>query len=76
MIKLSMQTILKNLVETTIKEWKIRVPDKKLEDYDNWSIDFINKIDYQLKKNGIDMSETIVDTIEKEKPTEPKKEEL
>ena len=76
MIKLSMQTILKNLVETTIKEWKIRVPDKKLEDYDNWSIDLINKIDYQLKKNGIDMSETIVDTIEKEKPTEPKKEEL
>ena len=65
MIKLSMQTILTNLFETTIKEWQIRVPDKKLEEYDNWKIDLINKIDHQLKKNGIDIVEAVVDAVDK-----------
>jgi len=59
-----MITILTNLVDNTIKEWKLRLPEKKLEDFDNWKIDLINKIDYQLKKQGIDMSEIIVDTTE------------
>lgn len=63
-MKISMITILTNLVDNTIKEWKLRLPEKKLEDFDNWKIDLINKIDYQLKKQGIDMSEIIVDTTE------------
>ena len=73
-MKISMQTILTNLVETTIKEWQMRLPDKKLEEYTNWQVDLINKIDYQLKKQDIDMSEVIVDTIEKTNENKGKEE--
>ena len=74
-VKLSMQTILTNLVENTIKEWQLRLPDKKLEDYENWRVDIVNKIDYLLQKQGIDLSELIVETVDKPNEVIGKKEE-
>lgn len=71
MIKISMRTILTNLLDSTIKEWQLRVPDKKLEEFDNWRVDFINKIDYQLTKKGISLDEIII--VEEEKKEEPSK---
>jgi hypothetical protein len=66
-MKILMRTILTNLIDSTIKEWQIRVPDKKLEDYDNWRIDIINKIDYLLTKQGHSLDEIIIDNTEEKK---------
>lgn len=63
-MKISMRTILTNLVDETIKEWKTRMPDKALEDYQNWRVDIINKIDYRLTKQNISLDEIIIDTTE------------
>ena len=43
-MKLSDETLLKRIVETTIKEWKGKVKDVKLEDYEDWQIDLIGKL--------------------------------
>lgn len=59
-----MRTILSHLLDATIKEWQAKVPDKKLEEYDNWKTDLIDKIDYRLSKQNITLEEIILDNTE------------
>lgn len=65
MIKITTRTILKNLIYNTIKEWQTKLPDKKLEEYDNWKDAIIEGLEYQLKKRNISLDEIIVDETEK-----------
>ena len=63
-MKINMRTILSHLLDATIKEWQAKVPDKKLEEYDNWKTDLIDKIDYRLSKQNITLEEIILDNTE------------
>lgn len=63
-MKINMRTILSHLLDATIKEWQAKVPDKKLEEYDNWKTDLIDKIDYRLSKQNITLEEIVIDTKE------------
>jgi hypothetical protein len=65
MIKLSTKTILKNIIDSVIAEWQQKLPDKKLDDYDNWRLDILDRIDFQLKKQNISLDELIVDSTDK-----------
>jgi hypothetical protein len=66
-IKLSTRTLLSHLIKETVKEWKLRLPDKPLEAYDNWEKDIVDKIAFQLSKKGINIDEVIVDIDSKTK---------
>ena len=61
-MRINMRTILTNIIESTIKEWLSKVPDKHLEEYENWQTDLVDKIDYKLSKQGISLNEVIIDT--------------
>ena len=64
-----MRTILSHLLDATIKEWQAKVPDKKLEEYDNWKTDLIDKIDYRLSKQNITLEEIILDNTDTKEET-------
>ena len=68
-MKINMRTILSHLLDATIKEWQAKVPDKKLEEYDNWKTDLIDKIDYRLSKQNITLEEIVLDNTDTKEET-------
>ena len=43
-MKLLNDTILRRIIETTINEWKKKVPDVKLEEYQDWQDDLVSRL--------------------------------
>ena len=66
-MKISTRTILKNIIDSVIEEWKVRLPEKSLDSYDNWRTDILDRLDFQLKKQNISLDEVIIDETEKNK---------
>jgi hypothetical protein len=53
LMKLSLETVIHNIVYSTIDAWIKRCPDKRLEDYSNWCDDIVsNVVAYVNKEKG------------------------
>jgi len=66
MIKITTRTILSNIIKHVIGEWKMKLPDKSLEEYDNWKEDILDAIELKLSKQGISLDEILIDETSQE----------
>jgi len=59
-MKLSLSTVLKHMIDKIVEEWIKKVPEFKLEEYDDWKKNLADRIANQITKR------TQIDSLEEE----------
>jgi len=57
------------MIDSIIEDWKRKLPDKTLDEYDNWRTDILDHLEFQLQKRGWILDEIVVDTTEQKEET-------